>query len=70
LDTKVEIASEAYNEAREKHQQLSSDMEATRARIAEQTAIIDDLQDSLNARAGSLYRSGSSLLHRGTPRCY
>jgi peptidoglycan DL-endopeptidase CwlO len=58
LDTKVEIASEAYNEAREKHQKLVGDMEATRARIAEQTAIIDDLQGSLNARAGSIYRTG------------
>lgn len=58
LDTKVEIAAEAYNEARIKHQKLTSDMEATRARIAEQTAVIDDLQTSLNARAGSIYRSG------------
>jgi cell wall-associated NlpC family hydrolase len=33
-------------------------MESTRARIAEQTAVIDDLQASLNARAGSIYRTG------------
>ena len=33
-------------------------MEETRARIAEQTAIIDDLQASLDTRAGSLYRTG------------
>jgi len=58
LDEKVEIAAEAYNEARSKHQKLTSEMEATRARIAEQSAIIDDLQSSLNARAGSIYRTG------------
>jgi len=58
LDEKVEIAAEAYNEAREAHRKLTAEMEATRARIAEQTAVIDDLQSSLNARAGSLYRTG------------
>ena len=58
LDTKVEIASEAYNEARTRHQELTGQMESTRARIAEQTAIIDDLQSSLNARASSIYRTG------------
>lgn len=58
LDQKVEIAAEAYNEAREKHQALTVEIESTRARIAEQTAVIDELQTSLNARAGSLYRTG------------
>lgn len=33
-------------------------MDETRARIAAQSAIIDDLQSSLSARAGSLYRTG------------
>lgn len=58
LDQKVEIAAEAYNEARDKHQKLTDEIEATRARIAEQTAVIDEMQAALNARAGSLYRTG------------
>jgi cell wall-associated NlpC family hydrolase len=58
LDQKVEIAAEAYNEARDRHQTLTSEIEATRARIAEQTAIIDEMQTALNARARSLYRTG------------
>ncbi len=58
LDEKVEIAAEAYNEAREAHRKLTTEIEATRALIAEQAAVIDDLQSSLNVRAGSLYRTG------------
>ncbi|HET6497764.1 MAG TPA: NlpC/P60 family protein [Coriobacteriia bacterium] len=58
LDLKVEIATEEFNEARHRRQQLTAEMEETRARIAEQTAIIDDLQSSLDARVASLYRAG------------
>ena len=58
LDHKVEIAAEEYNDARIKHERLVADIESTRERIAQQTEVIDDLQDSLNARVESLYRGG------------
>ncbi len=58
LDVEVELAAEEYNEARIKHEALVADIEATSARIAATTAVIDDLQGRLGARAESMYRNG------------
>ncbi len=58
LDVEVELAAEEYNEARIKHEALVADMAETAARIAETSAVIDDLQDRLGARAESMYRNG------------
>ncbi len=58
LDTELGIATEAYNEARLSHRSLLNDIATTQARIADQNEIIDSLQDSLNARAESMYRNG------------
>ncbi len=58
LDVEVEIAAEAYNEARMTHDGLVTEIEATTARIAETSAIIEDLQVRLESRAASMYRTG------------
>ncbi len=58
LDREVEIAAEAFNEARAAHEALTVEIAATQALIAEQNEIIASLQDSLEARAASMYRTG------------
>lgn len=58
LDHDVAVATEAYNEARHNHETLTAEIEKTRARIAEQNEVIESLQESLEARAESMYRSG------------
>ncbi|MDZ4178432.1 MAG: NlpC/P60 family protein [Coriobacteriia bacterium] len=58
LDTQVEIASEDYNDARNKHTALTAEIETTKAELAKATARIDTLQGYLSVRANSMYRSG------------
>ncbi len=58
LDRKVEIAAEAYNEAREKHAALVAEIEQTQAKLDATNARIDELQGMLSTRANSMYRSG------------
>ncbi len=58
LDREVEVAAEAYNEARLNHENLTVEIEATQALIAEQNEVIETLQDSLEGRAASMYRTG------------
>lgn len=58
LDVEVELAAEAYNEARIAHSSLVAEIEAINVRIAETTALIEALQGRLKIRAQSMYRSG------------
>ena len=58
LDSQVEIAAEAYNEANTKHANLAKQVEETRAELEKTNARIDELQGMLSARAESMYRSG------------
>lgn len=58
LDRKVEIASEAYNEANSKHAALVADIQETQARLDATNARIGELQGMLSTRANSMYRSG------------
>jgi len=58
LDIEVEIASEAYNEARMAHEALVEDISATEDRIAEADCRVAELDESLDGRARSMYRNG------------
>ncbi len=58
LDSKVEIASEDYNEAADTLAGLRAGMRVEQKRIAKATKRIDGLQTDLNARAWSMYRNG------------
>ena len=58
LGTQVEVAAEAYNNARIKHAQLVEQVKTQETRVAEANARIDSLQGDLNARAWSMYRNG------------
>lgn len=58
LDTKVEIAAEAYNEANAVHQTLVAEINETEAQLAKTTARIETLQGYLAVRTNSMYRSG------------
>lgn len=58
LGTKVEIAAEAYNDARIRHTKLLKQVKAEEVRVAKANARITALQDDLNARVSSMYRSG------------
>ena len=58
LDRKVEIASEAYNEANAKHAALVADIQETQSRLDAANARIAELQGMLSTRANSMYRSG------------
>lgn len=58
LDTKVEIASEAYNEASDKHDAIVAKIARTQKDLDKANARIDTLQGHLSVRATSMYRSG------------
>lgn len=58
LDNKVEIAAEAYNEARGKHDAIVAKMKRTQTDLDKANARIDTLQGHLTVRASSMYRSG------------
>ncbi len=58
LDSEVEIAAEAYNEANAAHQKLIGEIAATQAELDKTNARIGTLQGHLTVRANSMYRSG------------
>lgn len=58
LDRKVEVASEAYNEANAKHAALVADIQETQVRLDAANARIAELQGMLSTRANSMYRNG------------
>jgi len=58
LDTKVEVASEAYNEAAEKHDAIVAKIARTQKDLDKANARIGTLQGHLSVRATSMYRSG------------
>lgn len=58
LDAQVERASEAYNEAAEKHAAITSKIRRTEADLEKANARIGTLQGHLTVRANSMYRSG------------
>lgn len=58
LDTKVEIASEDYNQADSTYQGLTKKVKAAEARLKVLTANQSKLQDTLGIRVRSMYRSG------------
>lgn len=58
LDSKVEIAAEAYNDANIKHKAILSKIKSTQTELDAANARIGTLQTHLNIRANSMYRSG------------
>lgn len=58
LDARVEVASEAYNEAYAKHAKLVSQIGSTQAKLKKTNKRIDKLQTMLSTRANSMYRNG------------
>lgn len=58
LDQQVEVAAEAYNEAKAKHDAITSKIAKTEAELEKTNARIDTLQGHLTVRANSMYRSG------------
>ena len=58
LDHRVEVASEAYNEARSKHAKLASERDRAAVRVAKAEKRIGTLQKHLGTRAKGMYRSG------------
>lgn len=60
LDTKVSIADEAYNVARDKHTKLTAEVQAAESKAARLQAQDDALQASLSARVNQMYRDDGS----------
>jgi cell wall-associated NlpC family hydrolase len=60
LDVKMEVASEAYDQASGRYQQLNTKVKNTQAHLAALTAHQDQLQGSLDIRADGMYRTGPS----------
>ncbi len=58
LDHQVEVAAEAYNEARAKHDGIKSRIASTQADLAKTNDRIGTLTTHLSVRAESMYRSG------------
>lgn len=58
LDTKVEIASEAYNEANAAYKKVTTKVTATEKRLKKLKARQDTLQAHLDTRVEGMYRSG------------
>ncbi len=58
LDQRVEIASEAYNEARSKHDALAAERDKAAKRVAKAEKRIGTLQKHLGTRAKGMYRTG------------
>ena len=58
LDRKVEIASEAFNEAYARHATLVNQISETRATLEQTNARVAELQNMLSTRAESMYRGG------------
>ena len=58
LDDRVEVASEQYNEAADKHEDLLGKAAATKKELKAIRGRMGDLQGSLNSRAVGMYRSG------------
>lgn len=61
LDTKISMADESYNVARDKHATLTAEVGAAARRIAKLQVQNDALQSSLAARANQIYRSDGEL---------
>ena len=60
LDTKVSIADEAYNVARDKNTKLTAEVHAAESKAARLQAQDDALQASLSARVDQMYRDDGS----------
>ncbi len=58
LDHRVEVASEAYNEARSKHNALAAERDKAAKRVAKAEKRIGTLQKHLGTRAKGMYRTG------------
>jgi cell wall-associated NlpC family hydrolase len=58
LNTRVEIASEKYLVARDKHDKLLSQTRAAAARVAKAEKRLNKLQTHLDTRAADMYRNG------------
>ena len=58
LDTKVEIASEAYNEANAAYKKVTAKVTETEKRLKKLKARQDTLQSHLDTRVDGMYRSG------------
>ncbi len=58
LDSQVEIAAEAYNEANAKYQKVTAKVKSAEKRLADLTAHQKKVQLHLDTRAASMYRSG------------
>lgn len=58
LDTQLEIAAEAYNEAKSAYDAVSAEVAANEARAAELTARQDQLEVNLATRVTGMYRQG------------
>jgi peptidoglycan DL-endopeptidase CwlO len=61
LETKAEIASEAYNASRARYDDVTSKVTATEARIRVLNAKTNTLQTALGNRADAMYRNDSTL---------
>jgi len=59
LDTQVEVASEEYNEAKVRYEEISAAVKANEARLAELVARQDTLQSKLATRVQGMYRQGA-----------
>ncbi len=58
VDRELEIASEDFNEAYAAHQEVTAEVAATQARLAETRDRIGELEGHLDRRAEQMYRSG------------
>ena len=58
LDNRVEVASEAYNEASSKHRVLAAERDKAAKRVAKAEKRIGTLQKHLGTRATGMYRTG------------
>ncbi len=58
LDHRVEVASEAYNEASSKHRALAAERDKAAKRVAKAEKRIGTLQKHLGTRATGMYRTG------------
>lgn len=58
LDHELEVASERYNESRERHQAIVVKRDEAAAQVADAEVRMAELRDDLSVRAKSMYRSG------------
>ena len=58
LDTRAEYATERYNAAHEKHDQVAADLKKAKKALLKAEKRIDTLQTRLNTRAENMYRGG------------